>query len=38
VKNPYFDKISEVKTNMWKTKISGKAQLPEPEPMSEEEK
>jgi hypothetical protein len=38
VKNPYFDKISEVKPNEWEAKVSADSKLPEPEPMSCEEK
>ena len=38
VNNPYFDKISEVKTNKWEATVSANAKLPEPEPMSHEEK
>ena len=37
-KNPYFDKIMEVKSNEWEAKDSVNAKLPEPEPMSHEEK
>jgi hypothetical protein len=38
VKNTYFDKISEVKTNQCEAHVSEKANFPKPEPMSHEKK
>ena len=36
--NPYFEEISEVKTNEFEAKVSANAKFPEPEPMSHEKK
>jgi hypothetical protein len=38
VKNPYFDKISEVNSNEWEVKVSKSPKLPEPKPLSQEDK
>ena len=38
VNNPCFDEISEVKQKEWEAQISENPKLPEPEPMSNEEK
>jgi hypothetical protein len=38
VKSPCFDSISEMKSNKSEIKVSQNSQLPEPEPLSQEEK
>jgi hypothetical protein len=38
VKNPYFDNISEIKSNELEIKVSQNPQAPKPEPLSQEEK
>jgi hypothetical protein len=38
VKNPYFGNISKIKSNEKEVKVNQNPQLPEPEPLCQEEK